>query len=150
MIHLTLPHDFENDDGHRFYTTLHEDIQLKPNQYNEWDMTFQNGDIVNLTGHDSLHNAICIAIMTRYQELQHNKLYSDFGCRIHELIKANKSSMVKYKMELFVQDILRNMRRVRKINWIEITESYLEPYNYHITWSVNSISDETVEGELEI
>ena len=110
-----LPCDFDDDD-YRFYKTLNEDILLKPNKWNEWDMQFQEGDVVNVTGHDSLHNAICIAIMTRYQELKHNPLYSDFGCRIHELIKANKSEMVKYKIELFVQDVLRNMRRVRKIN----------------------------------
>ena len=147
---MTLPHDFTEDEGHRFYQTLNEDILLKPNKWNEWDMQFQEGDVVNVTGHDSLHNAICIAIMTRYQELKHNQLYSDFGCRIHELIKANKSEMVKYKIELFVQDVLRSMRRVRKINWIEITEKYSEPYNYTVTWSVNSISDETIEGEVSI
>lgn len=146
---MTLPIDYESD-GYRFYKTLHEDIQLKPNQWNEWDMQFENGDVINVTGHESLHNAICIAIMTRYQELQHNELYNNFGCRIHELIKANKSSMVLYKIELFVQDVLRSMRRVHKINWINITESYSEPYTYKVEWSVNSISDGIVEGELEI
>ena len=89
-----LPCDFDDDD-YRFYKTLNEDILLKPNKWNEWDMQFHEGDVVNVTGHDSLHNAICIAIMTRYQELKHNPLYSDFGCRIHELIKANKSEMGK-------------------------------------------------------
>lgn len=72
---MTLLHDFTEDEGHRFYQTLHEDILLKPNKWNEWDMQFQEGDVVNVTGHDSLHNAICIAIMTRYQELKHNPLY---------------------------------------------------------------------------
>ncbi len=144
-----LPCDFDDDD-HRFYQTLNEDILLKPNRWNEWDIEFQNGDLVNVTGHDSLHNAICIAIMTRYNELQHNQLYSNFGCRIHELIKANKSLMVKYKIELYVNDVLKQMRRVKKINWINVTENTMEPYNYYVTWSVTSITDEIVEGEVNL
>ena len=61
-----LPIDYE-DEGYRFYKTLNEDIELKPDEHNQWDMTFENGDIINLTGHDSLRNAICIAIMNRYK-----------------------------------------------------------------------------------
>ena len=140
-----LPCDFDDDD-HRFYQTLNEDILLKPNKWNEWDMQFHEGDVVNVTGHDSLHNAICIAIMTRYQELKHNPLYSDFGCRIHELIKANKSEMVKYKMELFVQDVLRNMRRVKNVNEIIITETGANEYNVH--FNITSITDETIRGDV--
>lgn len=140
-----LPCDFDDDD-HRFYQTLNEDILLKPNKWNEWDMQFHEGDVVNVTGHDSLHNAICIAIMTRYQELKHNPLYSDFGCRIHELIKANKSEMVKYKMELFVQDVLRNMRRVKNVNEIIITET--GAYEYNVYFNITSITDETIRGDV--
>lgn len=140
-----LPCDFDDDD-YRFYKTLNEDILLKPNKWNEWDMQFHEGDVVNVTGHDSLHNAICIAIMTRYQELKHNPLYSDFGCRIHELIKANKSEMVKYKMELFVQDVLRNMRRVKNVNEIIITETGAYEYNVH--FNITSITDETIMGDV--
>ena len=146
---MVLPCDFDDDD-HRFYQTLNEDILLKPNRWNEWDMEFQNGDLVNVAGHESLQNAICIAIMTRYNELQHNQLYSNFGCCIHELIKANKSLMVKYKIELYVNDVLKQMRRVKKINWINVTENTMEPYNYYVTWSVTSITDEIVEGEVNL
>lgn len=146
---MSLPCDYD-DDNHRFYQTLAEDILLAPNEWNEWDMQFENGDLINVTGHESLHNAICIAIMVRYNELQDISLYTGFGCRIHELIKANKSSMIKYKIELYVQDVLKNMRRVKKINWIEVTEKQSEPYRYLVCWSVNSISDETIEGEVSI
>ena len=146
---MSLPCDYD-DDNHRFYQTLAEDILLAPNEWNEWDMQFENGDIINVTGHDSLHNAICIAIMVRYDELQDISLYTGFGCRIHELIKANKSAMIKYKIELYVQEVLKNMRRVKKINWIEVTEKQSAPYHYLVSWSVNSISDETIEGELSI
>ena len=53
MVMKMIPVDVE-DEGYRFYKTLNEDIQLKPDEYNQWDMVFENGDIVNLTGHDSI------------------------------------------------------------------------------------------------
>lgn len=127
---------------------LNEDIQLKPDEYNRWDMQFENGDLVNVSGVESLKNAIIIAIMTRYQELSESFLYDDFGCRIHELVKANKSGMVKYKIELFTRDVLEKMRRVKSINWIEVTDNHNE--NYHVEFSVNGLNDETITGEVNI
>lgn len=145
-----LPVDYE-DEGFRFYKTLNEDIELKPDEHNQWDMTFENGDIINLTGHDSLRNAICIAIMTRYKELSHNQLYTDFGCRVHELIKANKSRMVEYKLELFIEDTLTHMRRVKTVNYVNITDNPKgNTYKYLVEFNVTSISDKTVIGRVEL
>lgn len=144
---MTLAVDFESDDF-RFFKTLNEDVQLKPDEYNRWDLQFENKDYVNVTGKDSLHNAICIAIMTRYEELQNTPLYAGFGCRIHELIKANKSSMVSYKIELFVTEVLENMRRVQEINFVEVTDD--ENAKYKVTFSVTSINDDLVEGSVSI
>lgn len=147
---MPLQVDTESDD-YRFYKTLNEDILLKPDKYNKWDMQFENGDIINVTGHESLKNGICIAIMTRFQELKNNKTYNDFGCRIHELIKANKSNMVMYKIQIFIEEVLLNMRRIRKINWINVEDSLDNDYaKYHVTFSVTSITDEIVEGELSL
>ncbi|MBQ9024855.1 MAG: hypothetical protein IJ104_00535 [Methanobrevibacter sp.] len=145
-----LPIDYE-DEGYRFYKTLNEDIELKPDEHNQWDMTFENGDIINLTGHDSLRNAICIAIMTRYKELSHNQLYNEFGCRVHELIKANKSRMVEYKIELFIEDVLTHMRRVKKVNYVNITDNPKgNTYKYLVEFNVTSISDKTVMGRVNL
>jgi len=150
MVVKMIPVDVE-DEGYRFYKTLNEDIQLKPDEYNQWDMVFENGDIVNLTGHDSLRNAICIAIMTRYRELKHNQLYDEFGCRVHELIKANKSRMTEYKIELFIDDVLTHMRRVKSVNYIEITDNpHGEHHKYRVDFSVTSISDKTVQGRVNL
>ena len=147
---MTLPIDIE-DEGYRFYKTLNEDIELKPDEHNQWDMTFENGDIINLTGHDSLRNAICIAIMTRYKELKHNQLYDEFGCRVHELIKANKSNMVEYKIELFIEETLNRMRRVQKVNWINITNNPgYNLYKYQVDFNVTSINDKTVQGRVNL
>ncbi|MDO5849320.1 MAG: hypothetical protein Q4P18_07280 [Methanobrevibacter sp.] len=144
-----LPADTESE-SYRFYKSLNEDILLKPNEFNEWDMQFENGDVVNVTGYESLQNAICIAIMTRFKELK-NPLYADFGCRIHELIKANKSRMVEYKIELFITEVLTNMRRVKKINWIKVTDNpNNEFFKYLVEFSVTSIYDKIVEGEVNL
>lgn len=144
---MVLAVDVEGDD-YRFFKTLNEDVQLKPDEFNRWDLQMENGDYVNVTGNQSLQNAICIAIMTRYGELKGNPLYDEFGCHLHELIKANKSPMVEYEIELFTMEVLENMRRIEEVNWIEITDS--EDYTYKITFNVTSINDEMVEGSVEI
>lgn len=144
---MVLAVDLESDDF-RFFKTLNEDVQLKPDEFNRWDLQMENGDYVNIAGNQSLHNAICIAIMTRYGELKGNQLYDEFGCHLHELIKANKSPMVEYKIELFVIETLEKMRRIQGVNWIEISDS--KDNLYKITFNVTSINDEIVEGSVEI
>ncbi len=138
----------QDSDDYRFFKTLNEDVQLKPDEYNRWDIQMENKDYVNVTGKDSLVNAICIAIMTRYKELDFLDLYEDFGCRAHELIKANKSDMVQYEIEVFVAEVLENMRRVLEINEINVTDS--DTYSYKVYFNVTAINDEIVQGSVNI
>ena len=144
---VSLPINYESDDF-KLYKTLNEDVQLKPNEYNKWDIQIENGDYVNITGLKSLHNAICIAIMTRFQELNNNPLYADFGCRVHGLVKANKSEMLRYKLEVFIEEILENMRRIHEVNSIEIIDT--EAHSYQVNFTVTSIDDEIVKGSVRI
>ncbi|WP_458456222.1 hypothetical protein [Methanobrevibacter sp.] len=146
---MTLYVDRESEDF-RFYKTLNEDVQLQPvsSKSKHWDIQMQDGDYVNVTGHDSLNNAICIAIMTRFNELDYIPLYEGFGCRIHELIKANKSEMVRYKIELFIIDVLKQMRRIKEVNWIEVEDN--EKSKYYVRFSVKSINDTLIEGSVTI
>ena len=141
-----LPIDTESYD-YRFNKTLNEDVQLKPNTYHKYDIQIENGDYVNVTGKESLHNAIIIAILTRYNEIKNN-LYEEFGCRAHDLIKANKSEMTRYKIEVFVEETLENMRRISEINYLEIKES--ETHLYNVNFSVTSINDELIKGEVTL
>lgn len=139
-----------NSDDYKYRKTLNEDVQLKPvsSTSNHWDIQMENGDYVNLTGKDSLHNAICIAIMTRFDELEDIPLYDGFGCRVHELVKANKSDMVKYQIEVFVTNVLNKMRRINQINSITITDDSSASYKIH--FNVTSVYDEIVEGSVTI
>ena len=139
--------DTDSED-YRFYKTLNEDVKLIPNKYGKYDIALANGDYVNITGKESLYNAIVIAIMTRFNELSEIPVYEDFGCRIHELIKKTQSDMIEYEMELFIKDVLEQMRRIHEIN--EITITNLNEDHYKIYFKVTSINDELVLGEVEI
>ena len=146
---MVLPINAESD-GYRFYKTLNEDVQIKPVSptSKHWDIQMENVDYVNVDGLESLRNAICIAIMTRFNELDFMGLYDGFGCRVHELVKKNKSEMVKYKIELFINEVLENMRRISIVNDVTVSESDI--HSYLVEFNVTSISDETVTGSVTI
>ena len=148
---MTLPVDTDSDD-YRFLKTLNEDVEVLPVSptANHWDIQMKNGDYVNVTGKDSLRNAICIAIMTRFQELDYIPLYDEFGCRAHQLIKANKSEMVRYEIELYITEVLENMRRIQEINSIKVTDSDTDSYSYNVDFNVTSVTDEIVSGGVLI
>ena len=146
---MVLPVDYESDD-YKYFKTLNEDVQIKPISptAQHWDIQMENGDYVNVTGKESLRNAISIAIMTRFNELNEISLYDGFGCRVHELIKANKSEMIRYKIELFTMEVLENMRRIQTVNNVTVSDSSICSYN--IEFNVTSISDETITGSVTI
>lgn len=124
----------------KFFTNLNEDIKLKPNEYGEWDMVFEDKDIKNVTGLESLANAIVILILTRYGELKNNLLYKDdFGCRVHEIIKDNMTQLNIFKIEKYIEESIRRMRRVKKINYIDV-----KPFEngYKVLLSVTALNDE--------
>lgn len=145
---MALTADIESED-YKFYKTLNEDVQLKPVSptSKHFDIQMENGDYVNLTGKDSLYNAIIIAIMTRFNELSSIGLYEDFGCRIHELIKANMSPMVVYEIELAIIESLEKIRRIKEVNSVELIE--LDD-SYEILFNVTSINDQQLEGSVTI
>ena len=146
---MTLPVDYESDD-YQYFKTLNEDVQVLPVSptANHWDIQMKNGDYVNLTGKDSLRNAICIAIMTRFNELDFAPLYDGFGCRAHQLVKANKSEMVKYEIEVYISEVLENMRRIQEVNSLSVTDS--DTYSYLVDFNVTSINDEIVTGSVNL
>lgn len=143
---MTLPETNELDED--FFSTLNEDIKLSPNQYGEWDMVFEDYDLVNATGLESLANAITILIMTRYGELKHNILYKDdFGCKIHSVVKDNITNLNNYKIEKYIDEAIKRMRRVKRINYIQVKP---EQNGYNVVLSVTSIDDEDLNLNLRL
>lgn len=143
---MTLPETNELDK--EFYSTLNEDIKLSPNEFGEWDMVFSDYDIVNATGLESLANAITILIMTRYGELKHNILYKDdFGCKIHSVVKDNITNLNNYKIEKYIDEAIKRMRRVKRINYIQVKP---EQNGYNVVLSVTSIDNEDLNLNLRL
>ena len=95
-----------------------------------------------------LANAIVILIMTRYGELKTNPLYkTDFGCRVHEIPKDNITNLNQYKVEKYIEEAVKRMRRVRTINYIQV-KPYMNGYN--VTLAVTSINDTDVTLTMEL
>lgn len=144
---MSLPVNVD-DNGYKFFKTLNEDIKLVPDEYGVYDILFEDTpydtDLVNVTGGESLVNGCIIAIMTRYKELESNKTYNDFGCRVHELIKANRNSLTKYKVELFITDTLERIRRIKSVDEVNVMES--NTHNYSVYFIVTTYDDETVKA----
>jgi phage gp46-like protein len=140
----------EKNDDFDSFKTLNEDVQVKPisDTSNHWDIQMSKGDYVNVTGKESLKNAICIAIMTRFNELDYLELYDGFGCRAHQLVKKNKSEMTRYKVELFITEVLENMRRIQSVNSVKVSDD--NEQSYFIEFDVTSTSDEIVSGSVII
>jgi phage baseplate assembly protein W len=143
---MTLPETKYMDE--KFFSTLNEDIKLSPNEYGEWDMVFEDYDIVNVTGLESLANAIVILILTRYGELKNNILYNnDFGCRVHQVVKDNISNLNTYKIEKYIEESIKRMRRVKRINYIRVKP---KQNGYDVVLSVSSINDDDLNLKLEL
>ena len=143
---MTLPETKYMDE--KFFSTLNEDIKLSPNEYGEYDMIFEDYDIINVTGLESLSNAITILIMTRFGELKHNILYNnDFGCRVHEVIKDNITNLNQYKIEKYIEEALKRMRRIKRINYIKVNS---KQNGYDVILSVSSIYDDDLNLKLEL
>ena len=130
------------------YKSMTNDIKLVPNEYGEWDIQFSTHDLVNVGGAEALHNAIVILLLTRYGELKHNPLYGDdFGCKIHSLVKDNQNSLNKYKVEKYIEESLRKMRRISRINYIRVTDVN---YGYDVQINVDGLNNENIVVKLEL
>ena len=137
-----------NEIDNEFFKTLNEDIKLSPNEFGEWDMVFSDYDIVNVSGLESLANAITILIMTRYGELKHNILYKDdFGCKIHSVVKDNITNLNNYKIEKYIDEAIKRIRRVKRINYIQVKPKQV---GYDVVLSVTSIDDEDLNLNLRL
>ncbi len=144
---MTLQGDTSSYD-YKYLKNLNEDVKLKSDMYGSWDLDMDNDDYINVTGNNSLLNACIIAIMTRYNELKNIPTYQGFGCRVHDLIKDNQTKMFTFKLETDIHEVLDKMRRVRTVNWIRINKT--DVHEYTVSFSITSINDEIIKGELAL
>ena len=133
------------------YKTQNKDQLLFEKTNHLYDLAYSIGDEIQITEGDSLKNAIIIKLLTGYQELYKtdNPTYMDFGNRAWELIKANKTSGNTFKMEQYSYEALNEMRRVKSVNEIKVTDN-LDNHGYNIFFNVTSLNDTDVTGDVFI
>lgn len=148
MVYLS---DLPDNVKHNF-RTLHKDIGMVQMSNGSWDLWFDNGDLVSATELHSLQVGIIIACLTSYNWMERygNPTYTDFGNRAYTLLKANKSSMTRYKVEQFFLECLKRMRRVYDVLDLTVSEKADEPYKYFVEFSVISIDNSIVTGSFTI
>lgn len=132
------------------YRTLNNDIGMVQRTNNGWDLWFDNGDLVKAEDFHSLQVGIIIACLTswNYMNRYGNPTYEVFGNRAYQLLKANKSSMVQYKIEQFFLECLKRMRRVYDVVSLTVSEVPYDPYKYHVEFEVISINNQLVDGSF--
>lgn len=134
------------------YRTLNNDIGMVQRTNNGWDLWFDSGDLVKAEDFHSLQVGIIIACLTswNYMNRYGNPTYEVFGNKAYQLLKANKSSMVRYKIQQFFIECLKRMRRVYEIVTLEVTEDPYDSHKYLVTFEVISISNQLVDGSFTI
>ena len=134
------------------YRTLNNDIGMIQRTNNGWDLWFDNGDLVKAEDFHSLQVGIIIACLTswNYMNRYGNPTYEVFGNRAYQLLKANKGSMVQYKIQQFFMDCLKRMRTVYDVVSLEVFEVPYEPHKYYVEFEVISINNELVDGSFTI
>lgn len=134
------------------YRTLNNDIGMIQRTNNGWDLWFDNGDLVKAEDFHSLQVGIIIACLTswNYMNRYGNPTYEVFGNRAYQLLKANKGSMVQYKIQQFFMECLKRMRRVYDVVRLEVFEVPYEPHKYYVEFEVISINNELVDGSFTI
>ena len=134
------------------YRTLNKDIGMIQRTNNGWDLWFDNGDLVKAEDFHSLQVGIIIACLTswNYMNRYGNPTYEVFGNRAYQLLKANKSSMVQYKIQQFFMECLKRMRRVYDVVSLTVSEVPYEPHKYFVEFEVISISNQLVDGSFTI
>ena len=132
------------------YETLHKDVLLEYKGNGIFDRKVVNGDFVRVTGIDSLYTAICFKIMTIFNELRDNPTYANFGNKAHYLLKDNLNPVNLVAIRDYTEAALLEMRRVKEINSIVVDTDNFNEFKVKVTFSVTAISDEQVDGGVEI
>ena len=134
------------------YNTLHKDIHLTETTCGKWDITFQKGDLQIDTDKKALRDGLIIACLTSWNYLNHRKnpTYETFGNKSYWELNKKKSSMVQYTIKQYFIEVLNNIRRVHKIEDIQVIDNPTDPNAYDVIFTVQCINDEIVTGRFSL
>lgn len=134
------------------YNTLNKDINLVEKDCGYWDYEMELGDLKIVENKESLRNGLIIACLTSWNYLNRkgNPTYSIFGNRAYEELKKKKSSMVQYKIQQYFIEVLNRIRRVYKVESVEVVDHPTDLNAYIVKFSVQSINDEIIRGQFPL
>lgn len=147
MVCLVLINE-DNED--KFTATLNRDCELIKLKNGLWDINFDKGDHVIVKGEKSLFNACIIALLTAYNELKNNPTYYEKFNKAYWVLKENKTDMTMYKIHEYFKEVLEDIRRIKSIDRLEVTDSETNNYAYDVFFRITSHNDETVQGSVAI
>jgi lipid A disaccharide synthetase len=132
------------------YKTLHKDVKLLPNEYGKYDRVLVNGDFVLRDGLQSLHSAITFKIMLIWNELRNNPTYMKQGNKTWGVLKENKTDLTMFTAKEYTIQALEEIRRIKKVNTLNVIENPNDPFQYIISFSVTSIDDSEISGSVTV
>jgi hypothetical protein len=132
------------------YKTLHKDVKLLPNEYGKYDRVLVNGDFVLRDGFQSLHSAITFKIMLIWNELRNNPTYTQQGNKTWGVLKENKTDLTMFTAKEYTLQALEEMRRIKKVNTLNVIENPNDPFQYIISFSVTAIDDSKISGSVTV
>lgn len=137
-----------NDDEDKFSATLNRDCELIKLKNGAWDINFDKGDMVIVKGEKSVRNACIIALLTVWNELKNNPTYLNTGNKAYSYLKANKSDMTLYNIECCFREVLEEIRRIKSIDILEVSDSENDAYAYSVFFSITTHNNKSVNGDV--
>lgn len=126
---------------------FNKDIDLNDTGYGYWDICVEDKEFVTLNGLKSLENGIIIAILTRFNELKQLPSYDNFGCKVHDLIKARKTRLNEFKIKTYIKESVEAMNRIKKVDDVTLTPTRL---GYKAKIYCTSINGNKVSVEVNL
>lgn len=140
-----------SDDYEALRTNLNHDINLKyKNKNNKWDWEIYADNFKMATGEESLTNGIIHKLLTGSNEMKNNPTYYRYGNPTYDLIKENKTQLTKIQVEEYCRKQLEDIRRVKKINYINVEETDIDPFSYLVNFEVVSENNKKIEDGVFI
>ena len=126
---------------------FNKDINLNDTGHGYFDIQINNKELDIVTGLDSVENGIIIAILTRFNELKKLPSYSDFGCRVYELIKAPATKLNQAKVRNYIKESVNAMNRISSVDKVTLTPTQL---GYNVMVECTTINGNLVRTEVTL
>jgi len=132
------------------YVTLGKDVNLKYLGLGRYDRDWYHYNFVQVTGIDSLNNAIRIKVMTILNELNVLQPYDGFGNGAWGVLKDLMTPINMITIQQDFETALKEMRRIKIVNdvKVEVDSKYLNTVN--VTYNVTSIDDQLIASGVTL